>query len=286
MQDLAGKVAFVTGAASGIGLAIARSMHQSGMKVMLADIDADGLASVAAELGTGTATVICDVRDPKSVQAAADATIETFGKVHAVVNNAGVGMGGAPGTIPLEDWRWVVDINLMGVVHGVEIFTPLIRSHGEGGHFINTASMAGHWTNANMGPYCATKFAVVGYSECLNEALAPEGIGVSVLCPGFVQTSIATSGTARPSGIIPTRPAPTAGDDTPPIPDAGQLVANGMPPEILGDWVLECMQRDARYIFTHPDMAPLIDMRYAAIKEEFARSEANATLKANQTAHG
>ncbi|MDF1721747.1 MAG: SDR family NAD(P)-dependent oxidoreductase [Minwuia sp.] len=285
MQDLAGKVAFVTGAASGIGLAIARSMHQSGMRVMLADIDADGLAQAASEL-EGSATVICDVRDPASVKAAADATIETFGKVHAVVNNAGVGLGGSPGSIPLEDWRWIVDINLMGVVHGVEIFTPLIRSHGEGGHFINTASMAGHWGHPNMGPYCATKFAVVGYSECLHEALAPEGIGVSVLCPGFVKTNIANGGVNRPSGVEIPRVEPEGGDKDGVPANASDLVANGMPPEVLGDWVVECMQRDARYIFTHPDMAPLIEGRHEMIRAEFARSAANATLMANQTSQG
>lgn len=268
MQDLAGKVAFVTGAASGIGLAIARSMHQAGMKVMLADIDADGLAQAAAELGSGTATVICDVRDPKSVQAAADATIQAFGKVHAVVNNAGVGLGGAPGTIPLEDWRWIVDINLMGVVNGVEIFTPLIRAHGEGGYIVNMASIAGLWPTARSGPYTATKFAVVGYSEAIRHDLEDEDIGVSVVCPGWVRTGIHETSERRPSRNGSSADAEYTRSEA--MCMAEREIAKGLDPALVGEWIADSMAARRFYIFTHPDMAGVITSRARAMRVDYA----------------
>lgn len=162
-MDVSGKVAFVTGGASGIGFGIAVALAARGTKIMLADIDEAQLEKAAAVLSetTDVGTVICDVSDEQAVRAAAAATIEKFDKVHIVVNNAGVGSGGRAGEVAIEDWRWIVDINLMGVVYGVEIFTPLIKSHGEGGYFINTASMAGHVSSPAMAPYHATKFAVL-----------------------------------------------------------------------------------------------------------------------------
>ena len=201
-MDIAGKTAFITGGAHGIGLAIARSLAARGAKVMLADINADALteasASLAAE-GADVGSVVCDVANEAAMRAAADATIKRFGKVHIVVNNAGVGNGGRAGETSLDDWRWIVDINLMGVVYGVEMFTPLIKSHGEGGYIINTASMAGHVASAVMAPYHATKFAVVGYSESLREDLARDNIGVSVLCPAWVRTHIYKSSLGSPT---------------------------------------------------------------------------------------
>ena len=186
MQDFNNKVAFVTGAASGIGLALCRAYLNAGASVMMADINAEGLKIAAKEFSDKSdrvSTVVCDVKSADSVNAAAKATIDAFGKIHIVVNNAGVGLGGFPGSIPLEDWRWITDINLLGVVYGVEAFVPLIQAHGEGGYIINTASMAGHVAAPGMAPYHATKFAVVGYSKALAQELKKINIGVSVLCP-------------------------------------------------------------------------------------------------------
>ena len=285
MQDLNDKIAFVTGGASGIGFAIARALIDQGARVMLADIDEEKLAQAKRELGQASETIVCDVASNKSVEEAAQATIDAFGKVHIVVNNAGVGLGGKPGDATIEDWRWIVDINLMGVVHGVEVFTKLIREHGEGGHIINTASMAGHWANENMGPYCATKFAVVGYSECLRQALAPENIGVSILCPGWVKTDIANSSTRRPSGPAGTPNPLTNADDVGGGEQvtAADLVAHGMPAHILADWVVQCIRDNRLYIFSHAMMEPVIDMRHEAIKADYAAAIANETLTKNQS---
>src|SRR4030081_1541348 len=201
MRELAGKTAFVTGGASGIGLGLGRAFAQAGMKVMLADIEADALAAAVKSLEnvrTAVRGVICDVADPSSVERAAKASYEAFGNVHVVCNNAGVAAGGGIDNISLDNWRWVLDVNLMGVLHGIRSFLPHIRGHGEGGHIVNTASMAGMLSGLGFSPYVASKFAVVAMSEGLSVQLAPLGIGVSVLCPGYVRTRIGESGGNRP----------------------------------------------------------------------------------------
>ncbi len=145
MRDLAGRTAFVTGAASGIGFALARAFAQAGMRVMLADIEAgalDATVAVLAAEGANVRGIPCDVADPESVRRAAKASYAAFGSVHVVCNNAGVGGGGGVDDISLDTWRWALDVNLMGVLHGVRTFLPHMREHGEGGHFVNTASMA------------------------------------------------------------------------------------------------------------------------------------------------
>ena len=201
MRELAGKTAFVTGGASGIGLALGRAFAQAGMKVMLADIEAEALAAAVkslADVGPDVRGVACDVADPASVEQAAKASFEAFGKVHVVCNNAGVAAGGGIDNISLDNWRWVLDVNLMGVLHGIRSFLPHIRAHGEGGHIVNTASMAGMTGGLGFSPYTASKFAVVGMSEGLAAQLKPLGIGVSVLCPSYVRTGIGESGRNRP----------------------------------------------------------------------------------------
>jgi NAD(P)-dependent dehydrogenase (short-subunit alcohol dehydrogenase family) len=166
------------------------------MKVMLADVETDALATAVKSLhnvGPDVRGVPCDVSDSKNVERAAEAAYEAFGNVHVVCNNAGVGGGSGIDDISLDDWRWVLDVNLMGVVHGIRTFLPHFRAHGEGGHFVNTASMAGMISGLGFSPYGASKFAVVTMSEGLATQLKPLGIGVSVLCPGFVRTRIAES---------------------------------------------------------------------------------------------
>ena len=152
MRDLAGKAAFVTGGASGIGFALGRRLAEAGMKVMLADIEVDALNAAVESLrdvGQEVRGVTCDVTDPVSVEMAAKASYDAFGNIHVVCNNAGVGGGSGIDDISLENWRWVLDVNLMGVLHGIRTFLPHIRAHGEGGHIVNTASMAG--LNSGMG---------------------------------------------------------------------------------------------------------------------------------------
>ncbi|MCI5048128.1 MAG: SDR family NAD(P)-dependent oxidoreductase [Aquisalinus sp.] len=267
ITSLEEKTAFITGGAKGIGLGIARALVAKGSNVMIADIDEGALNSAVQELGGKADAVICDVADPAAVKAAADKTIERFGKVHILVNNAGVGGGGKPGETTLEDWRWVVDINLMGVVYGVEIFVPLIKSHGEGGYIINTASLAGHAVGAGTGgPYNATKFAVVGYSETLRAQLAKHNIGCSALCPAWVDTEIHKSGFRAPS---------SAGLDvkaamqSPRFQQMDAVLKSGISPNLVGEWAVDCMLANRMHIFTHPQFAPGIEERMNEVRADY-----------------
>ena len=268
MKDIAGKTAFITGAASGIGLALTKRFTAAGANVMMADINADTLAAAQKTVTGKTATVVCDVADPASVQSAADATIAAFGSAHIIVNNAGVSTAGKPGNVPLADWRWVMDINLMGVVHGVETFLPIMREQGAGGYFINTASMAGHVAAEGMGPYNASKFAVVGYSETLAQELSREKIGVSILCPAWVKTGIADAYKNRPSGTGGLNEA--AGQHM-----AVEAVANGIDADVVADWTYDCMMARRLYIFTHPHYHSFIEQRKAMIDADAAACAAD-----------
>jgi NAD(P)-dependent dehydrogenase (short-subunit alcohol dehydrogenase family) len=200
MQELAGKTAFVTGGASGIGLALGRAFAEAGVQVMLADIETEALAAAVKSLhnfGPDVRGVTCDVTDPESVERAAAASFEAFRNVHVVCNNAGVAGGSGIDDILLDDWRWVLDVNLMGVLHGIRTFLPHIRAHGEGGHIVNTASMAGMVSGLGFSPYSASKFAVVTMSEGLALHLKPLGIGVTVLCDGCAPASMRARATER-----------------------------------------------------------------------------------------
>ncbi|MGH6988759.1 MAG: SDR family NAD(P)-dependent oxidoreductase [Stellaceae bacterium] len=268
MRDLSGKTAFITGGASGIGLAMGRAFAEAGMRVMLADIEATPLEQAVASLKGNLPEVrgvVCDVRDPAAVEKAAAATIDAFGKVHLVCNNAGVGGSGGIDDISLPAWRWVIDINLMGVIHGVKAFLPLIQSHGEGGHFVNTASMAGFLPGTGFGAYTATKFAVVGASEALAAELAPHNIGVSVLCPGWVNTRILDSARNWPkeSGPPPTRELGPLAERI------AELVKSGMAPDAVAKLVRAAVEENQFYIFTHPHMRPPLEARFARVLEAY-----------------
>ena len=269
MHDIAGKAAFITGGASGIGLAMGRAFVEAGMKVMLADIEAEPLARAVAGLrGIGEVRgVACDVTDAQSVDRAAQATIEAFGKVHVLCNNAGVAGGSGVEDISAETWRWVVDVNLMGVVHGVRSFLPLMRAHGEGGHIVNTASFAGFVSGMGFSPYAATKFAVVNMSEGLALQLQPLGIGVSVLCPGFVRTAISDSGRNRHERYGPVPAARSAFAAL-----VAERVQAGLDPAIVAERVLAAIREDELHIFTHPEMRAEMDERFAAIRAAMDRA--------------
>lgn len=268
MNNFENKTVFITGGASGIGLALARAFGKRGANIMIADINEANLETAKRELadaGANVESVVCDVVDAGSVKAAADATLKAFGKVHVVFNNAGVGLGGTTGQIKLEDWRWLVDINLMGVVYGVEIFTPILLAQKEGGYMINTASMAGHATAPNMGPYNATKFAVVGYSESLHQELQPLGIDVGVLCPTWVQSNIYNAAKGRPSYDAAT-------DDSaadPRFQMIKNVVENGLSPDTLAELVIKSMAAKRFYTFTDADEQPSIDRRRDAIMADY-----------------
>jgi len=268
MRELAGKAAFVTGGASGIGFALGRALATAGMKVMLADIETEALAAAVKSLhdvGPDVRGVTCDVADPLSVERAARASYDAFGNIHVVCNNAGVAASGGIDNISLDNWRWVLDVNLMGVLHGIRTFLPHIRAHGEGGHIVNTASMAGLSGGLGFSPYVASKFAVVGMSEGLATQLRPLGIGVTVLCPGYVRTGIGESGRNRPERYGASK-APD------PASPAGQLLAHiaerlraGLDPSEVAARVLAAIGEDELYVFTHPEMREEVKERFAAI---------------------
>jgi NAD(P)-dependent dehydrogenase (short-subunit alcohol dehydrogenase family) len=268
MRELAGKAAFVTGGASGIGLALGRAFASAGMKVMLADIETEALAAAVKSLhnvGPDARGVTCDVTDPLSVERAAAASYDAFGNIHVVCNNAGVAASGGIDNISLDNWRWVLDVNLMGVLHGIRTFLPHMRAHGEGGHIVNTASMAGLNGGLGFSPYVASKFAVVGMSEGLATQLRPLGIGVTVLCPGYVRTGIGESGRNRPERYGASK-APD------PASPAGQLLAHiaerlrdGLDPPEVAARVLAAIGEDELYVFTHPEMREEVKERFAAI---------------------
>ncbi|GHF10410.1 short-chain dehydrogenase [Kordiimonas sediminis] len=273
-MEYQGKNAFITGAASGIGFAIAEAFANRGTNILLADIDAEALEAAKKALsphGVHLDTYECDVAKPENLQKAADYMTDTFGHIHFLVNNAGVGLSGAVGTIDTEDWRWIVDINLLAVTLGCEIFLPRMQAHGESGYIINTASMAGHLGAPEMPPYVATKFAVVGYSESLRGQLLDSTIGVSVLCPGWVNTNIHTTQAGSPSrnraGAPPAAPSP---DDIARFKEMEAVIRSGLAPEKLARWVLECIDQNRFYIFSAPEMRGFLQERAQQIDEDYA----------------
>jgi NAD(P)-dependent dehydrogenase (short-subunit alcohol dehydrogenase family) len=279
MRELAGKTAFVTGGASGIGLALGRAFADAGMKVMLADIEANTLSAAVETLRNiypAVEGVICDVADPDSVEQAAKATYSALGKVHVVCNNAGVAGGSGIDNITLDNWRWVLDVNLMGVLHGIRSFLPHIRAHGEGGHIVNTASMAGLQSGLGFSPYSTSKFAVVNMSEGLSIQVKPLGIGVTVVCPGYVRTRISESARnrdARYGEATTLDPTSAAGILAHKSADLAQA---GLDPLDVAALVLDAIRQDELYVFTHYDGSwrGEIEARFATILAALDRAAA------------
>jgi NAD(P)-dependent dehydrogenase (short-subunit alcohol dehydrogenase family) len=276
MRSFAGKGAFVTGGASGIGLALGRAFAAEGMKVMLADIEQGALDQAVAalrETGAEVRGTLCDVSDRAAVERAAVLTIAAFGKVHVLCNNAGVGVGGAPidETAP-PDWEWAIGVNLMGVIHGIAAFLPEIRAHGEGGHIVNTASMAGMMSGPMMAPYNVTKFGVVSLSESLAAELNGSGIGVSVLCPGWVNTAIDESQRHRPARLGPPQPpTPLALERRAQI---TALLRAGMSPDEVAARVMAAIRDDDLYVFTHSVMRAALEERFRRIRAAYDKADA------------
>ena len=268
MEHLQGKVAVITGGASGIGKAVAAKAAAEGMKVVIGDIEEGALKEAERDLaadGTDVLAVVTDVSDAASVRALRDRALDRFGAVHLVHNNAGVGTGGPVWEVPEADWRWILGVNLWGVVHGIATFMPLLIEQGEG-HVVNTASIAGLTTAPFLGPYNATKQAVVAISETLYKDLqiaGIAGIGVSVLCPGFVQTRIAESDRNRP-GWAPDRDV----EGAPEMRAAIQaMVDGGIPTAAVADRVLDAVRTDTFYILTHPELNEAVRTRFDDIVE-------------------
>jgi NAD(P)-dependent dehydrogenase (short-subunit alcohol dehydrogenase family) len=252
MRELNGKVAFVTGGGSGVGHGLARVLGEAGMKVVIADVRRDHLDDALTALRAAGRTVhgiLLDVTDRAAMAAAAEETIGTFGKVHVLCNNAGVSLFGPMDAATYDDWDWLLDVNVGGVINGLACFVPHIKAHGEGGHVLNTASMAGLIVGPGMGIYSASKFAVVGLTASLRYDLAPHGIGVSMLCPGFVRSNIHEAVLSRPERYAMSgyRVGP---ED---IKRLDHVLSVGMDPVDVARAALAGIQRNELYVFPHAE---------------------------------
>lgn len=266
MELTAGKVAVVTGAASGIGLALAQRFAMNGLAVVLADIDETALGAAAESverLGVKSLAVRTDVSDEDSVRTLAAAAVERFGSVHVVCNNAGVESVADPWFGPVTSWQWVMGVNLWGVVHGIRAFLPVLAKQGEG-HIVNTASMAGLIPGASP-PYDAAKHAVVAISEDLYKAVKTMRIevGVSVLCPGLVRTHLLDAARNWPAslGQVPPAAASYAALE----PRVRRAVEAGMAPAAVASLVAEAVASGRFWIFTHPDFTEIAMKRWQSI---------------------
>ena len=266
MQDVDGKVAFITGGASGIGYGMARVFLRAGMKVVIADNNPDHLAEVKAELkGANNVHFIqVDVTDRAAMAAAADETVRVFGKVHVICNNAGVGGSPAMDVASYDDWDWMIGINFGGVLNGVVSFVPKLKEHGEGGHIVNTSSMAGLIPlPGDGGIYTASKFAVRGLTESLRLTLAKDRIGVSVLCPGLTRTRILDASRRR-GGVVGQPEGEAAMFNT---------LDAGMDPLELGEAVLAGIRANDAYILPHGEFKAEVEGLFDDILAAFPEGQ-------------
>lgn len=274
MQEFQDKVAVVTGAASGIGFALAERFAREGMKVVLADVEVDALARAEAELRGRGATVLAvrtDVRQASEVEALAEQTLAAFGGVHVVCNNAGVVVFKSAWEHTLADWEWVLGVNLWGVIHGVRTFVPIMLRQGTEGHIVNTASMGGLVTGPFFGSYIVSKHGVVALSENLSRELARIGapVKVSVLCPNVVRTNIMDSARNRPLALTNPEEASPASAEAQGV-DAEirkYLEEEGFAPAQIADHVVAAIRADTFYILTHPETKEAVRVRMERILE-------------------
>ena len=281
MFKFEGRTAVISGGAEGIGLSIAKALGEQKMNIVLADIDEKNLLKSAAELeslGIPVLAALLDVADEMQWKSVAEKAVERFGKVHMVVNNAGV--GGDSGPIEnqeTEGWQWALGVNLMGVVYGAKVMTPLIKDHGEGGWILNVASMAGMGGVPYSGVYTASKAAVVALSESWAAELKDKRIGVSVLCPAFVQTRIYDSERNRPDKYKSENYQ--IENESSFSKQTKQMVKDGIDVSIVGKRVVEAINHGELYIFTHPNYRQVNQQRFNGIDEAFARSAKSPLLK-------
>jgi len=268
MRDVEGKVAFITGGGSGVGLGLARAFVAAGMKVAIADVRDDHLEEATAALGDGVLAIRLDVTDREAFARAADETERALGNVHVLCNNAGVNLFNDIADATYQDWDWVLGVNLGGVVNGIVTFVPRIKAHGDGGHVVNTASMAAFVAGPGAGIYTTAKFGVHGLSDALRWSLLPHGIGVSMVCPGLVKSKIYESDLIRPAELS-TQVTPADEEFMRILPG---LHDAGMDPDEIGEKVLRAIRRNDFYVFTHPDhreeLREIFDETLAAFPDE------------------
>jgi len=273
MKNVEGKTAFITGGASGAGFGMAKVFSENGMKVVIADIRRDSLERAMEKFNNNPNihAVELDVTDREAFARAADKTERVFGKVHIVCNNAGINL-----FVPIEectynDWDWVMGVNFGGVVNGLQTFIPRIRKHGEGGHIVNTASMAAFLPAASAGIYTAAKFGVRGISEALRLSLYKYNIGVSVFCPGLINSTIYESEKVRPAKLSSPENTVKNQQFMEKLPEIHKF---GMDPEEVGEKVLAGIKKNSMYIFSHPEfkeeMKELFDIALNSLPDEEA----------------
>lgn len=281
MSQFAGKTAVISGGAEGIGLSIAKALGAQKMNIVLADIDQTNLQKARLELeeeGISVLTVALDVAEETQWRIVGEQAIARFGKVHMVVNNAGV--GGDSGSIESQEtkgWQWALNVNLMGVVYGAKVMVPLIKRHGEGGWVVNVASMAGMGGVPYSGAYTATKAAVVALSESWAGELKSKGINVSVLCPAFVQTRIYDSERNRP--VQYQSDTANALIESSFSNKTKKMVENGIEVSIVGKRVVEALNNNELYIFTHPNYRFVMQNRSAQIDKAFQNASESPLLQ-------
>lgn len=267
MENLQGKVAVVTGGASGIGRGMVRAFASAGMKVMVADLDAGMMADTVAELtaqGVEAASQATDVSKLEAVEALAAATLERFGAVHVLCNNAGIGIPTPTAKMNLEDWRWIIDVDLWGPIYGVKVFLPIMEEQGEG-HINATSSLAGLFAASVMGAYNVAKHGVVALMATLERELRGRNspLHASVLCPGPINTNISRHSVEfRPSKAKPKADGESSGRAAAAIQAS---LESGMDPDEVGRMVLDAVSNDAFWVLTHPNMARGVQLQYEAM---------------------
>jgi NAD(P)-dependent dehydrogenase (short-subunit alcohol dehydrogenase family) len=268
VREVEGKTAFITGGGSGVGLGMSKAFIAAGMRVAIVDIREDHLEAATAELGDRAHPIRLDVTDREAFARAADEAERVLGNVHVLCNNAGINLFNDITEATYQDWDWVLGVNLGGVVNGVVTFVPRIKAHGEGGHVVNTASMAAFVAGPGAGIYTTAKFAVHGLSDALRWSLLPHGIGVSMVCPGLVKSKIYESDLVRPAEL--------STDVAPADPEFMRILPGlhkaGMDPDDIGQKVLRAIRRNDFYVFTHPDhrdeLRQIFDETIAAFPDE------------------
>ena len=275
MRELTGRNAFITGGASGIGFAMAQAFLNEGMNVAITDVDAQALTKAKSTLSGSNARVLAlqlDVTDRAQYEEVARRVEAELGNIHVLCNNAGVYRGGALDAVTYADWDWVMGVNVGGVINGLQVFLARMERHGEGGHVVNTASMAGITTSPGLGVYNASKFAVVGLSETLRKDLEPRGIGVSVLCPGMVRTRILESERTRPAQFDVQ--ADTARTAAAAHSEIMSLAMNtGIDPSEVADLVVHGIKNNQFYLFPHPEMKDAAQARISELLAAFGEAD-------------
>lgn len=270
MQDLEGRVAVVTGGASGIGRGIVRSLAGEGMKLVVADLDEamrEELVEELTDAGVEAVGVRCDVSSLDDVEALARAALDRFGAVHVLCNNAGVGIPTPTANLKLDDWRWIIDVDLWGPIHGVKVFLPLIEEQGEG-HINSTSSLAGLWSGSLMGAYNVAKHGVVALMCTLERELRKRDspVHASVLCPGPINTAISRHSVEyRPTRAKPEADGEGSGRMARSIQDS---LESGMDPDEVGHLVRDAIRDDTFWVFTHPEMNRIVDKQVRAMLDD------------------